>query len=81
MTENTPAVGADVQLFQPLANSPGSATPSLVIPSEAEGPVVRLSWMQLPHDNRLRVLGFEPSAPGSKNPRWRVQTRSDPSGG
>jgi hypothetical protein len=29
----------------------------------AEGPAVRLSWMQLPHDNRLRVLGFEPSAP------------------
>jgi hypothetical protein len=63
MTENTPAVGAAVQLFQPLANSPGSATPFLVIPSEAEGPAVRLSWMQLPHDNRLRVLGFEPSAP------------------
>jgi hypothetical protein len=64
------AVGADVQLLQPLANSPGSATPPFVIPSEAEGPAVRLSWTQLPDDNRLRVLGFKPSAPGSKNPRW-----------
>jgi hypothetical protein len=31
MTEKYPAGGADVQLLQPLANSPGSATPPFVI--------------------------------------------------
>ena len=71
---------ADVQLFQPLANSPWKPTPRFVIPSEAEGPAVRLSWTQLPHDNRLRVLGFRPSAPGGKIRHGWVHTRPDPSG-
>jgi hypothetical protein len=46
--------------------SGGSREPAL---SEVEwGPAVRLSWTQLPHDNRLRVLGFKSSAPGYGTP-------------